>query len=56
MEEKRLCTVLLETPRHMVDMLAHEAKLEALGHEIAKAQDVLYLGRGMHSPSRWKAR
>jgi glutamine---fructose-6-phosphate transaminase (isomerizing) len=50
MEERRLCGVLLETPRHMVDMLAHEAKLEALGYEIAKMQDVLYIGRGMHFP------
>jgi glucosamine--fructose-6-phosphate aminotransferase (isomerizing) len=49
-EEKRLCSLLLETPRHMVEMLAHEQKLEALGHEIAKAQDVLYIGRGMHFP------
>ena len=29
---------------------AQSAKIEALGHEIAKAQDVLYLGRGVHFP------
>jgi glucosamine--fructose-6-phosphate aminotransferase (isomerizing) len=49
-EEKRLCTLLLETPRHMVKMLAQDAKIEQLGHEIAKAQDVLYLGRGVNYP------
>jgi glucosamine--fructose-6-phosphate aminotransferase (isomerizing) len=49
-EEKRLCTLLLETPRHMVKMLAQEAKIEQLGHEIAKARDVLYLGRGVNYP------
>jgi glucosamine--fructose-6-phosphate aminotransferase (isomerizing) len=50
-EEQRLCALLLETPRHMVSMLAQEAKIEALGQEIAKAQDVIYLGRGVHFPT-----
>ncbi|HEY4266039.1 MAG TPA: glutamine--fructose-6-phosphate transaminase (isomerizing) [Micropepsaceae bacterium] len=52
-EEKRLCGLLLEVPRHMVSLLvqAQEAKIEALGLEIAKAQDVLYLGRGVHFPT-----
>jgi glucosamine--fructose-6-phosphate aminotransferase (isomerizing) len=49
-EEKRLTGLLLETPRHMVAALSQEAKIEALGHEIAKAQDVLYLGRGVDFP------
>jgi len=49
-EERRLCALLLETPRHMVDALAQAPKIEALGSEIAKAQDVLYLGRGVHFP------
>ena len=49
-EEKRLCSVLLETPRHMVDLLAQDKRIETLGHEIAKAQDVLYLGRGASYP------
>jgi glucosamine--fructose-6-phosphate aminotransferase (isomerizing) len=34
----------------MVEALAQGAKIEALGHEIAKARDVLYLGRGVHYP------
>lgn len=49
-EEQRLCKLLLEIPRHMVEVLAQEPAIEALGHEIAKAQDVLYLGRGVHFP------
>ena len=49
-EEQRLCRLLLETPRHMVSLFAQEAKIEALGREIAKAQDVLYLGRGVNFP------
>jgi glucosamine--fructose-6-phosphate aminotransferase (isomerizing) len=49
-EEQRLCGLLLETPRHMVSLLGQEPRIEALGEEIAKAQDVLYLGRGVHFP------
>ncbi|HEX3653393.1 MAG TPA: glutamine--fructose-6-phosphate transaminase (isomerizing) [Rhizomicrobium sp.] len=41
---------LLETPRHMVDALKQESRIEALGQEMAKAQDVLYLGRGLNFP------
>jgi len=49
-EEHRLCGLLLETPRHMVSLLTQEAKIQSLGREVAKAQDVLYLGRGMNFP------
>ncbi len=49
-EEKRLCSALLETPRHIVEMLKHEPKFEELGQEIAKARDVLYIGRGPSFP------
>ncbi|MDE1988067.1 MAG: glutamine--fructose-6-phosphate transaminase (isomerizing), partial [Alphaproteobacteria bacterium] len=48
--EKKLCTALLETPRHIVEFLKQEPKFEALGQEIAKARDVLYLGRGPSYP------
>jgi glucosamine--fructose-6-phosphate aminotransferase (isomerizing) len=34
----------------MVSLLTQEPKIEAIGHEIAKAQDVLYLGRGVNYP------
>ncbi len=49
-EEKRLCTALLEVPRHLVEFLKQEQRIEVIGQEIAKAQDVLYLGRGVHYP------
>ncbi|HVV65071.1 MAG TPA: glutamine--fructose-6-phosphate transaminase (isomerizing) [Rhizomicrobium sp.] len=49
-EEKRLCTALLESPRHIVEVLRQEQKVEALGQDIAKARDVLYLGRGPSFP------
>jgi glucosamine--fructose-6-phosphate aminotransferase (isomerizing) len=49
-ETSRLCHALLETPRHMVEALGQASKIEALGQEIAKARDVLYLGRGVHYP------
>jgi len=49
-EEKRLCAALLETPRHIVEMLKLEPRFEELGQEIAKARDVLYLGRGPSYP------
>ena len=49
-EERRLCSVLLETPRHMVRQLTEDSKIEALGQQLAHARDVLYLGRGVHFP------
>jgi glucosamine--fructose-6-phosphate aminotransferase (isomerizing) len=49
-DEKRFCTALLETPRHIVEFLKQEPKVEALGQEIAKARDVLYFGRGQNFP------
>ena len=49
-EEERLCAALLETPRHIVEMLKHEPRFEELGQEIAKARDVLYIGRGPSYP------
>jgi glucosamine--fructose-6-phosphate aminotransferase (isomerizing) len=50
-EEKRLANLLLEVPRHMVAVLSQEERIEQMGQEIAKAQDVLYLGRGLHYPT-----
>jgi glucosamine--fructose-6-phosphate aminotransferase (isomerizing) len=45
-DEKRLCAALLETPRHIAEFLKQEPKVKLLGEEIAKARDVLYMGRG----------
>jgi glutamine---fructose-6-phosphate transaminase (isomerizing) len=49
-QEAKLCASLLETPRHMVEFAKQDAKLEALGAELAKVRDVLYLGRGVNFP------
>jgi glucosamine--fructose-6-phosphate aminotransferase (isomerizing) len=49
-DEQRLCASLLETPRHIAEFLKQDAKIRALGEEIAKARDVLYMGRGASFP------
>ena len=49
-DEKELCKSLLEAPRHIAEFLKQESKVKALGEEIAKARDVLYLGRGASFP------
>jgi len=48
--EKKLCAALMEVPRHIVEFLKQEPKIEQLGQAIAKAHDVLYLGRGPNYP------
>jgi glucosamine--fructose-6-phosphate aminotransferase (isomerizing) len=49
-EEARLTRVLLEVPRHMMTLLAQDPIYLALAQELAKARDVLYLGRGLSYP------
>jgi glucosamine--fructose-6-phosphate aminotransferase (isomerizing) len=49
-DEKRLCASLLEAPRHIAEFLKQEPAVKALGEEIAKARDVLYMGRGASYP------
>jgi glucosamine--fructose-6-phosphate aminotransferase (isomerizing) len=49
-EEQRLCEALLEAPRHIAEFLKQEKAVKALGEEIAKARDVLYMGRGASYP------
>jgi glucosamine--fructose-6-phosphate aminotransferase (isomerizing) len=49
-DEKRLCTALLEAPRHIAEFLKQEDTVAALGQAIAKATDVLYMGRGQSFP------
>jgi glucosamine--fructose-6-phosphate aminotransferase (isomerizing) len=49
-DEKTLCASLLEAPRHIAEFLKQECKMKSLGEEIAKARDVLYLGRGASYP------
>jgi len=49
-QEKKLCGALLELPRHIVEFLKTESKVEAVSQEIAKTRDVLYLARGINFP------
>jgi len=49
-DEKELCASLLETPRHIAEFLKQEPAIKLLGEEIAKARDVLYMGRGASYP------
>ncbi len=48
--EKELVGALLEAPRHMSEVLQQGKKIEAVAKDIAKARDVLYLGRGSMYP------
>jgi glutamine---fructose-6-phosphate transaminase (isomerizing) len=49
-QEKELVTALTEVPRHVSTLLRDEKQYEALAHDISKARDVLYLGRGLSYP------
>jgi glucosamine--fructose-6-phosphate aminotransferase (isomerizing) len=49
-EEARLAGVLLEAPRLIADAIAEDGWIQAVAQEIAKARDVLYLGRGAMYP------
>ena len=49
-EEKRLANLLLHVPRLVSETLAIAPRIEALAPELAKARDVLYLGRGLNFP------
>jgi glucosamine--fructose-6-phosphate aminotransferase (isomerizing) len=49
-KERELVKALTELPRHISTMLHDETFYEKLAHEISKARDVLYLGRGVNFP------
>ncbi len=49
-QEKELTHALAEVPRHVSTLLHNEAQYERLAHELSKARDVLYLGRGISYP------
>jgi glucosamine--fructose-6-phosphate aminotransferase (isomerizing) len=49
-QERELVRALMEVPRHFATLLADESRYEALAHELSKARDVLYLGRGSSYP------
>jgi glucosamine--fructose-6-phosphate aminotransferase (isomerizing) len=48
--EIRLTRTLLEVPRHIITLLSQDSIYQGLAHELAKARDVLYLGRGLSYP------
>jgi glucosamine--fructose-6-phosphate aminotransferase (isomerizing) len=49
-DEKAIVDALIAAPGLMTEALKHEAEIERLAREIAKATDVLYLGRGTSYP------
>ena len=49
-DETSLVHALVEVPRLMTEALALEPQIEKLARDIAKSQDVLYLGRGTNYP------
>ncbi len=49
-DEHKLVHALVETPRLMAAALALEPQIERLAQNLAKARDVLYLGRGTSFP------
>ena len=49
-EEARLVGVLLEAPRLIGEAMAVEPEARALAHDLGRARDVLYLGRGQAFP------
>ncbi len=48
--EKRLVKLLQEVPRHMAEVLSSDEQLKRIAHDLSRAQDVLFLGRGIHYP------
>ena len=48
--EARLVSALTEVPARAAEVLNHDERLRELAEEIAKARDVLYLGRGTSYP------
>lgn len=48
--EQELVKALMEVPRHISTILADESAYEQLAHDLSKARDVLYLGRGINYP------
>src|SRR4029079_2300547 len=49
-DEQKLVRALIETPRLMASALTLESQIEKLAQNLAKARDVLYLGRGTSFP------
>ncbi len=54
--ERRLVDALVTVPGLLAEAVKREGEIESLAREVAKARDVLYLGRGMAFPWPSKAR
>ncbi|MCB4823028.1 glutamine--fructose-6-phosphate transaminase (isomerizing) [Roseicella aerolata] len=50
LDEGRLTQALLEVPSHAAEILEKDAQIRELAAEVAKARDVLFLGRGSLTP------
>jgi len=48
--ERELVQALIEVPRHISTILSNEEQFEGIAHDLSKARDVLYLGRGTNYP------
>jgi len=48
--QEELIGALMEVPRHMATMLRDEKPYEQVAHDLSKAKDVIYLGRGTSYP------
>ncbi len=49
-DEQRLVGALLEIPRLVAEALAHEPAIAQIAADIAKCDDILYIGRGVSFP------
>lgn len=49
-EEAALCQALEEAPSRMAEVLHHDERIQEIAFEVAKARDVLFLGRGVDYP------
>jgi len=49
-DEHKLTAALLQVPSHAAEILDRDAELQDLAREVAKARDVLFLGRGSLYP------
>ena len=49
-QQAELVQALAEVPRHISTLLRQEKAYEAVAHELMKARDVIYLGRGVSYP------
>ena len=49
-DEEELISALIETPRHIHEILRGEAHIKEIARKLSAARDVLYLGRGINFP------